>query len=94
MSSDEITEWLARNGRKTLDVEAAKKLAAESPEQWYIAAHGTKGYLIGKMTMTKFSQRHILVDESGQPMLFESVERARIFLRAQLKIANPHVFDH
>ncbi len=92
-NADEITLWLTRNGRKTLTLEAARKLAAESPEHWYVASHGTKGFLIGKMTMQKFSQRHILVDETGQPMLFAAVEGATAFLRTELKITRPHVFN-
>ena len=89
---DEITEWLARSGRKTLNLEAARQLAAESPQQWYVALHGTKGYLIGKMTLQKFSQRHILVDEAGQPVLFPTIEGAVAFLRSELKVERPHVF--
>src|SRR5882672_12070686 len=89
--ADEITEWLARNGRKALNLEAAKLLAADSPQQWYVASHGSKGYLIGKMTLQKFSQRHILVDETGQPMLFATTEAALDFLRVELKITNPHI---
>lgn len=90
---DEITLWLARNGRKTLDLEAARQLAAESPQQWYVALHGSKGYLIGKMTLQKFSQRHILVDEGGQPMLFSTVEGATAFLRDKLNVRTPHIFS-
>jgi hypothetical protein len=92
-AADEITVWLARNGRKSLNLEAAKRLAAESPEHWYVAAQGTRGYLVGKMTMQKFSQRHILVDETGQAMLFPTIEDALALLRTELKIANPHVFN-
>ena len=93
-SADEITEWLAKTGRKALDVESAKLLAAESPQQWYVASHGVKGYLVGKMTMQKYSARHILVDGSGQPVLFKNVESAKSFLRHELKIPHPHVFDY
>jgi hypothetical protein len=92
--SDEITLWLTRNGRKALTLEAARLLAAESPEHWYVAAHGAKGFIIGKMTMQKFSQRHILVDEAGQPMLFAAIEGATAFLRTELKITQPHVFNY
>jgi hypothetical protein len=91
--NDEITEWLARNGRKTLDLEAARQLAAQSPEQWYIARHGKHGYLIGKMTLQKYSARHIVVDDAGQPMLFPAVESAIAFLRTELHVARPHVFN-
>ena len=93
-SSDEITEWLSRSGRKMLDLETAKLLAAESPQQWYVASHGLKGYLVGKMTMQKYSARHILVDASGQPVLFKNVESATLFLRQELKILRPHIFDY
>lgn len=93
-NADEITLWLTRNGRKTLTLEAARQLAAESPEHWYVASHGTKGFLIGKMTMQKFSQRHILVDDTGQPMLFATAEGAVAFLRKELRIATPHVFNY
>jgi hypothetical protein len=91
-ANDEITEWLSKRGRAALNLEAAKQLAAESPLQWYVAMHGTKGYLIGKMTLQKFSQRHIVVDASGQPMLFPTIEGAVAFLRTELKIDRPHVF--
>ena len=90
---DEITKWLSRHGRKALDLETARKLAAESPEHWYVASHGTKGYLVGKWTMKKFSQRHVLVDEAGQTMLFSTVEDALALLRDELKIPDPHIFN-
>lgn len=92
-TTDEITEWLARNGRKALDLETAKQLAAESPQLWYVASYGAKGYLVGKMTMQKFSARHILVDETGQAMIFATVEGATAFLRIDLKVPNPHIFN-
>ncbi len=91
-NSDEITEWLARNGRKALDLESAKQLAAQSPDHWYVASHGTKGFLIGKMTLQKFSQRHILVDATGEAWLFPTAESAVIFLRDELKVPKPHLF--
>ena len=93
-SSDEITEWLSRSGRTALDLETAKLLAAESPQQWYVASHGMKGYLVGKMTMQKYSARHILVDAAGQPVLFKNVESATLFLREELKVLRPHIFDY
>jgi hypothetical protein len=93
-SPDEITEWLSRTGRKVLNLEAAKLLAAESPHQWYVASHGTKGYIVGKMTLQKYSARHILVDESGQAMLFATVESATAFLRKELNLAKPHIFNY
>lgn len=91
---DEITEWLSSRGRKTLNLESARQLAAESPQQWYVALHGTKGYIVGKMTLQKFSARHILVDETGQPMLFPTIESAVAFVRAELKVDRPHVFNY
>lgn len=93
-TSDEITEWLAKNGRKALTLDAARLLAAESPDHWYVASHGNKGFLVGKMTLQKFSQRHILVDGAGQPMIFPTIEAALVFLRVELRIPNPHVFNY
>jgi hypothetical protein len=90
---DEITEWLTRQGRKTLDLEAARQLASESPDHWYIALQGAKGYIVGKMTMQKYSARHILVDEKEEPMFFLTADAARRFLRNELNIENPHVFS-
>jgi hypothetical protein len=91
--SDEITEWLTRQGRQTLDLAAARKLAAESPDHWYIALQGAKGYIVGKMTMTKYSARHILVDGDGEPMYFLTADAARRFLGKELNVQNPHVFS-
>jgi len=91
--SDEITEWLSRKGRKALDLEAAKQLAADLPQQWYVAPHGTKGYLVGKMTMQKFSTRHILVDADGKAMFFPTIESAIAFLRTELNVPKPHIFN-
>ena len=91
--SDEITEWLSRAGRKTLDLAAARRLAAEAPDHWYVALQGSKGYIVGKMTMTKFSGRHIVVDGDGVPMYFLTADAARRFLIKELNVANPHVFS-
>jgi hypothetical protein len=90
--ADEITEWLTRKGRKALDLEAARQLASESPDHWYIALQGAKGYIVGKMTMQKYSARHILVDEKQEPMFFLTSDAARRFLRKELNVQSPHVF--
>src|SRR5262245_7875805 len=91
--ADEITEWLSRNGRKTLDLASARQLAAESPDHWYIALQGSKGYIVGKMTMTKYSARHILVDFDEQPMYFLTADAAKRFLIKELNVMTPHVFS-
>ena len=93
-AADEITQWMARNGRKALTPETAKLLAVESPDHWYVAPQGTRGFMVGKMSLQKFSQRHVLVDATGQAMVFPSLEAALIFLRVDLKIASPHVFNY
>lgn len=93
-AADEITEWLSRTGRKTLDLEAAKLLAAESPQQWYVASRGVRGYMVGKMTLQKYSARHIVVNGDGQPMLFATVEGAVAFLRTELNVIKPHIFNY
>src|SRR5262245_1556117 len=92
-TADEITEWLSRKGRKTLTLEAARQLAADSPDHWYIALQGTKGYIVGKMTMQKYSARHILVDEKEQPLYFLNVDAAMRFLRDELNVHRPHIFS-
>jgi hypothetical protein len=91
--TDEITEWLTKNGRKTLDLEAARRLASESPDHWYIALQGAKGYIVGKMTMQKYSARHILVNEKEQPMFFLTADAAKRFLQKELNVQSPHVFS-
>lgn len=91
---DEITEWMAKNGRRTLTQDAARLLAAESPDHWYVAPLGGRGFMVGKMSLQKFSQRHVLVDATGQTLLFPSVEAALVFLRVDLKVPNPHVFNY
>jgi hypothetical protein len=90
---DEITEWLGKRGRTTLNFTMAKALAAESPDHWYIALQGSKGYIVGKMTMTKYSARHILVDQDGNPMYFLTADAAKRFLISELNVKNPHVFS-
>jgi hypothetical protein len=90
--ADEITEWLSRKGRTALNLEAARQLASESPDHWYIALQGAQGYIVGKMTMQKYSARHILVDEKEQPMFFVTADAAKRFLQKELNIPNPHVF--
>jgi hypothetical protein len=90
---DEITEWLSRRGRTTLDLAAARHLASESPEHWYIALQGARGYIIGKMTMQKYSARHILVDRDGEPMYFLTAEEAKRFLIKELNVPSPQVFS-
>lgn len=92
--ADEITEWMAKNGRKTLTREAAGLLAADSPDHWYVAPLGARGFMVGKMSPQKFSQRHVLVDATGQTLLFPTLETALVFLRVDLKVANPHVFNY
>jgi hypothetical protein len=91
--ADEITEWLVKNGRKTLDLAAAKRLASESPDHWYVALQGAKGYIVGKMTMQKYSARHILVDEKEQPIFFLTADAAKRFLQKELNVPSPHIFS-
>ena len=37
---------------------------------------------------------HILVDETGQPMLFATAEDVLILLQTELKIMKPHIFNY
>ena len=91
--ADEITLWLTKHGRKTLNLAAARQLASEAPEHWYVAPQGDKGYIIGKMTMQKYSARHILVDEKGEPMFFVTSDAAKRFLQKELNVPSPHIFS-
>ena len=95
MAEDEITQWLVTRGRKKdLSFELAKELAAESRLGWFIVPHGQKGFAIGKVNLRKLTSRHVLTDEGGRVMTFASVEEAKTFLRDELKILAPHVFNY
>lgn len=94
MAEDEITHWLVKHGRKRdLSIELAKQLAAESRLGWYIAPHGHNRYVIGKVTLQQLSTRHIVTDDEGRPLSFDSVEKAKAFLRDELKIFIAQVFN-
>jgi len=94
MAQDEITQWLAKRGRKRdLSIELAKQLAAESRLGWYIAPHGHKRYAIGKITLQRLSTRHMVTDDEGKALAFGSVEEAKAFLREKLGILAPQVFN-
>lgn len=95
MAEDEITQWLIKRGRqKDLSIALAKELAAESRLGWYVAHHGHNRYIIGKVTLQKLSSRHVVTDDNGKPLTFGSVEDAKTFLKNELKILTPHVFDY
>lgn len=95
MSEDEITHWLIkRSPKRNLSINLAKQLAAESRLGWYVAPHGHNRYAIGKITLQKLSTRHIVTDDEGKPLTFASVEEAKTFLRDQLKILAPQVFQY
>lgn len=95
MGEDEITQWLVKRGRKKdLSIELAKQLAAESRLGWFIVPHGHKGFAIGKVNLKKLSSRHVLTEEDGRVINFASVDEAKAFLRDELKILAPHVFNY
>lgn len=95
MAEDEITQWLVKRGRKRdLSIELAKQLAAESRLGWYIAPHSHNRYIIGKITLQKLSTRHVVTDDEGKALTFDSVEEAKALLRDKLKILAPHVFNY
>ena len=94
MSEDEITQWLVQRGRKKdLNIELAKQLAAEERLGWFIVPHGHKGFAIGKVNLKKLSSRHVLTEDDGRVMSFATVEDAKAFLRDELQILAPHVFN-
>ena len=95
MSEDEITQWLVKRGRKKdLSIELAKELAAESRLGWFIVPYGQKGFAIGKVNLRKLSSRHVLTEDSGRVITFASVDEAKTFLREELNILAPHVFNY
>ena len=94
MGEDEITQWLVKRGRKKdLSIELAKELATESRLGWFIVPYGQKGFAIGKVNLRKLSSRHVLTEDDGRVITFPSVEEAKTFLRDELKILAPHVFN-
>ncbi len=94
MPEDEITQWLVKRGRtKDLSIELAKELAVESRLGWFVVPHGHKGYAIGKVNLKKLSSRHVLTGDDGRVLTFASVDEAKAFLRDELKILAPHVFN-
>ena len=94
MAEDEVTLWLSKRGRKRdFTVEVAKQHAAESRLGWYIAPHGHKRFVIGKVTLQRLSIRHVVLDGSGKPLIFESIEEAKAFLRDELKILTPQIYN-
>jgi hypothetical protein len=88
-----ITEWLHNRGKKFLTVELAKELAAESKTGWFITNHGKDSFVIGKFSIVKWSPNHIVSEGDGKPVLFASVQGARIFLSEVLSIQAAHLFD-
>ena len=95
MSEDEITQWLVKRGRKKdLSIALAKQLAAESRLGWFIVPHGHKGFAIGKVNLKKLSSRHVLTEDDGRVVNFPTVEDAKTFLRDELHILAPHVFNY
>lgn len=95
MSEDEITQWLVKRGRKkNLSIDLAKQYAAESRLGWFIVPHGHKGFAIGKLNLKKLSSRHVLTEDDGRVITFASVDEAKAFLRDELQILAPHVFNY
>jgi hypothetical protein len=94
MPEESVTQWLVKQGRKKdLSIELAKQLAAESRLGWYIAPHGHRRFVIGKVTLQKLASRHVVTDDDGKPLSFNSVDEAKAFLRDELKILTPQVFN-
>ena len=94
MAEDEITQWLVSRGRKKdLSIELAKELAGESRLGWFIVPHGHKRFAIGKVNLRKLTSRHVLTEDDGRVITFATVDEAKAFLRDELKILAPHLFN-
>jgi hypothetical protein len=93
MAEVDITKWLIHRGKKrVLTIDLARQLARESRLGWYIAPHSHRRYVIGKVTLQKVFSRHIVTDDRGKPLSFDTVEAAKAFLRDELGVFVAQVF--
>lgn len=94
MSKGEVTNWLSSHGTgNALTGALAKELAQISQLGWYIAPHSQDRYCVGKLTLEKFASRRIVTDEEGKALAFPTIEAARTFMKDQLGILTPQIFD-
>jgi len=95
MRDGEVTNWLNSRGTgSVLTVAAAKDLAHRSPLGWYIAPHSQDRFCVGKLTLEKLASRHMVTDEAGKALAFPTIEAAKRFMKEQLGIVTPQVFDY
>ena len=94
MSKGEVTQWLTSKGQcGALTLPMARDLAQRSLLGWYIAPYSQEHFCIGKMTLEKLASRHIVTDEDGKALAFPTIEAARTFMKHQLGILTPQLFE-
>jgi len=94
MSEGEVTKWLTSRGNPgALTLPMARDLAHESLLGWYIAPYSHEHFCIGKLTLDKLASRHIVTDEEGKALAFPTIEAARTFMKHQLGILTPQIFE-
>jgi hypothetical protein len=95
MSEGEVTKWLTSHGTaNVLTVPLARDLAHKSLLGWYIAPYSQDRFCVGKLTLEKLASRHIVTDEEGKALAFPTIEAAQSFMKEQLGILAPQVFDY
>lgn len=95
MPDGDVTNWLNSRGTgSALTLAAARELADRSPLGWYIAPHSQDRYCVGKLTLEKFASRHMVTDEEGRALAFPTIDAAKQFMKEQLGIVTPQVFDY
>lgn len=94
MAERDTTDWLTKRGDATvLTLSGAKVLAQMSSVGWYIAPYSHGLFYVGKHTLGKYASRHVIADEAGQAFTFPTIDAAKCFMKEQLEILTPQVFD-
>ena len=94
MCEGEITRWLtSRGSRGALTLPMARDLAHESLLGWYIAPYSQNHFCVGKLALDKLASRHVVTDEEGKALAFPTVDAAKTFMKHQLGITTPQIFE-
>lgn len=94
MSNGEVTNWLSSHGRaNALTVVLAKDLAQISPLGWYIAPYSQGHFCVGKLTLEKLASRHTVTDDEGKALTFPTIAAAKSFMKEELGILIPQIFE-
>jgi len=95
MAQGDVTKWLTSHGEaEKLTVPLAKNLARELPLGWYVAPYANGRFCVGKLTLEKFASRHIVTDEDEHALTFATIDEAKTFLRDELAVLAPQIYDY